>query len=170
MLKIKLVAFCHSARWLVPVWTFTSIFEFALWLELSFSTYRHANDRCPDCKFPLCSAKCNDGDHTKIECHFLKTHNLHQYLHWQAHRFELQHDYEAITILRYGTAKVLLLMLENIPKDFPRRWFCILKSFLNLWLLETWDFFVHCRKFRQSLLRELANPWFTCSFLPSLKY
>lgn len=80
---------------------FVSIFE-NLFYDLYFLVLNISScyARCPDCKFPLCSARCQGRYHTKIECQFLKVRNVQQYLHWQAHRSELQHDYEAITILR----------------------------------------------------------------------
>lgn len=67
---------------------------------LNCSLYFMSLARCPDCKFPLCSAKCSGRDHSKAECQFFTTHNLHKHLHWQAHKSELEHDYEAITVLR----------------------------------------------------------------------
>lgn len=82
--------------------------------------------RCPECKFPLCSAKCTDRDHTNIECQFLKTHKLYQYLNWQAHISELQRDYEAITILRW-VAKFSNREHKNRPQKVqsdPRKLRC----------------------------------------------
>lgn len=88
--------------------------------------------QCPHCNFPLCSDKCNGRDHTKAECQFFKTHNLHKYFHWQEHKAELEHDYEAITVLRCLMLKSLsaqswktLNEMEahnEIRKNIPALW------------------------------------------------
>ena len=57
---------------------------------------------CHECAFPLCSDKCNDRDHTPIECKFFKDHSLGKYLHLKpVNKIELQHDFETIIILRF---------------------------------------------------------------------
>lgn len=67
---------------------------------------------CPDCQFPLCSSGCISHDHTAFECQFFKSHNLVKHLHWDAHRQELESDYEAITVLRWASQYAFLSSLS----------------------------------------------------------
>ncbi|XP_070492429.1 SET domain-containing protein SmydA-8-like [Chironomus tepperi] len=97
--------------------------------------------RCSNCQFPLCGKHCNDRDHTKDECSFFKDNNLAKYLHKDDNTIELQHDYEAIIILRCLMLKTLseqlwqkLNEMEShceIRKSIPALWNRNQKTIVN---------------------------------------